>query len=384
MIAEKHTLFRQVLKSFIATESGMEVVAEVESGNDLVSKLKQVEVDLLLLDMAMPGIASLKLISLIVSMHPELKILVLDKNSGSQQITQALKNGVRGFITADQDSNEFVKALHKVAQGERYIDPAIAEKLMFDNITGNDMPLHSHISPRELEVFGLLVAGYGVNKIADQLCISNKTVSTHKAKLMEKMHFASAADLIRYALQNSLFGESSVFSEDYPSRLRGAAEKLLANSPSQVEKHIATERLYHELQVHQIELEMQNQQLRHTQLLLEESRDRYLDMYEYAPAGYLTLSRDGLLTEINVTGTELLAADRKKLLDRRFDRHVIPEDRDRWNRQFLYAAQHRERQSCELSLQRGDGSIFSAHLDLQYREVATSATMRITLSDITK
>ena len=150
------------------------------------------------------------------------------------------------------------------------------------------------------------------------------------------------------------------------SPLRTAAEAQLAatleTTPERTPKRLVGD-LLHELQVHQIELEMQNEALRQTQTALEESRDRYLDLYEFAPVGYLTLSAEGIIEEINLTGVKLLGRERKALLQHRFAACVAPAARDVWQRQFQSVMRHGEPHSVELALQRGDGSVFQAQLE---------------------
>jgi PAS domain S-box-containing protein len=169
---------------------------------------------------------------------------------------------------------------------------------------------------------------------------------------------------------------------DKPSPLRAAAEAQLATTPKTTPQRPEAE-LLHELQVHQIELEMQNETLRQTQHALEEARDRYLDLYEFAPLGYLTLSAEGIIEEINLTGVKLLGRERKALLQHRFVANVAPADRDAWLRQFLSLRQHAAPLSVELALQRGDGSAFQAQLEYALQESGTGgAAVRVTLSDI--
>ena len=142
--------------------------------------------------------------------------------------------------------------------------------------------------------------------------------------------------------------------------------------------------LLRELQVHQAELEVQNENLRLSQIALEESRDRYVDLYEFAPVGYLTLTHAGLIADVNLTGADMLGEDRRKLLQRRFARFVAPEEVERWQRCFLHALKHGEKQSCELSLKRSDGTALATYLD--FRRTATGSsvpTLRISLTDIT-
>jgi len=168
-------------------------------------------------------------------------------------------------------------------------------------------------------------------------------------------------------------------------RLRADAEAKLARAPAKGPARPAEE-LLHELQVHQIELEMQNDELRRSQVALEESRDRYLDLYEFAPVGYLTVTAEGLISEVNLTGATLLQVERKKLLQRRFAHLIAPGDRDRWHRLFIGALRHDERQNSEFALERGDGVVFHARLDC-VRIVAadeSAPVLRVALTDISE
>ena len=122
-------------------------------------------------------------------------------------------------------------------------------------------------------------------------------------------------------------------------------------------------KLLHELQVHQVELKMQNDELRQAQIAMEESRDRYVDLYDFAPIGYLTLSREGMISEINLTAADMLGIVRKQLVSRRFSQFVVQEDRERWDRHFMNVLQHSQRQRCEVSLKRADGSSFIVQMD---------------------
>lgn len=167
--------------------------------------------------------------------------------------------------------------------------------------------------------------------------------------------------------------------------LRMQAESRLADLSLKGTSIQSAEQLLHELRVHHIELEMQNETLREAQLALEQSRDRYVDLYEFAPVGYLTLTRDGLINEVNLTGAALLGVERNKLIRRRFATLVCTEDRDIWYQIFIHALQLNERQSCELVLQRGDGSCFHAQLDGLHRVVENSiSVVRLAFTDISK
>ena len=207
LIAEKQTLIRKMLRVLLDADPDFDVVAEATEGNEVIEKLQHFEINSLILDISMPSISGVKLIIRAKAIRPNIGILVFGMNSDTQLITQALKNGARGYISTMHAPNEFLNALRKVSGGGRYIDAVFAESMLLHSISGEDEPIHSRLSQRELEIFRLLVSGNSINQIADQLIISNKTVSSHKKKLMEKMHFSGMADLMRYAVQRRLFDD---------------------------------------------------------------------------------------------------------------------------------------------------------------------------------
>jgi len=168
------------------------------------------------------------------------------------------------------------------------------------------------------------------------------------------------------------------------SQLRAKAEAVLVLTPPAKAPPPSVERLLHELQVHQIELEMQNDALRQTQRALEESRDRYLDLYEFAPVGYLTLTDTGLVEEISLTAAALLKEDRNALLNRHFSHLVAPKDREQWHLHFQQAFHRGGKKTCELALLHGDGTTFDACLDTRLNtEGAAGPALRVTLTNIT-
>lgn len=169
------------------------------------------------------------------------------------------------------------------------------------------------------------------------------------------------------------------------AQLRELAEAMLANiMPVQVQKR-PVEELLHELQIQHLELEIQAEQLRSAQNALEESRDRYVSLYDFAPVGYLTLTDAGLIAEVNLTGAALLEMERKKLLQCRFTKFIAPEDRDRWYQHFSRALQQGGKQNGELALVRADGTVFHARLDcLHIKADGKAGMMRIAFTDITE
>jgi PAS domain S-box-containing protein len=171
------------------------------------------------------------------------------------------------------------------------------------------------------------------------------------------------------------------------SSLRVAAEEQFARTQKRFPDMTAhtAEELIHELQVHQIELETQAEELRRAQLALEESRDKYLDLYEFAPLGYLTLSDKALIEEVNLTGTILLGVERSKLVNARFRKFIDPEYLDPWDRYFMNVLNQGQKQSCPIIIKRGDGSTFPARLEsiLTSKKSNRDPKVRVVISDIT-
>jgi len=171
--------------------------------------------------------------------------------------------------------------------------------------------------------------------------------------------------------------------------LRAKAEAMVANlSPAEIATQ-PTQILLHELLVHKVELEMQNEELRSAYVALEAARDRYVDLYEFAPVGYITMSREGLISEINLTGSTLLGVERSKLLKRRFSQFIVSADRDRWHRLFLnmmeQAKANGDKHEFGLEMAHADGSAFYAHLNCLPKLSADAApVLRIALTDISQ
>lgn len=204
LIADDHALMREGLKQLFAVTENIIVTGEAVDGPAILERLPRGDIDLLLLDMTMPGICGDDLIAHVRADYPDLPILILSMHNEPQIAQRALKAGANGYITKDSDPHTLLAAIHKVASGGRFIDSDLAEQLAFAITAPAALPEHLRLTTRELQILRLLARGVGVNEIAAQLAISNKTVSTHKARFMEKMGFSSTADVIKYAMLNGL------------------------------------------------------------------------------------------------------------------------------------------------------------------------------------
>ncbi|WP_417582146.1 response regulator [Nitrincola sp.] len=204
LIVDDHTLMREGLKQLFALVEGIYVVADATNGAQALECLRKGGIDLVLLDLSMPGMSGEALIKRIRIHYPQLRILVLSMHNEPQVAKRAIKAGANGFACKDSSSDALLEAIRKVAAGGRYLEPVIAEKMAFEAAGVDITPHHEILSDRELQVLRLLAKGKSINAIADELHISNKTVSTHKARMMDKMGFTNNTDLVRYAITNGL------------------------------------------------------------------------------------------------------------------------------------------------------------------------------------
>lgn len=204
LLADDHTIMREGLKQLFALAGDIEVTGEALNGALALDRLRQGDIDLLLLDMTMPGVSGEALISRIRASYPALPILVLSMHDEPQIARGALRAGAWGYLTKDRDPETLLAAIRKVAAGGRFIELGLAERMAFEVSRLEESALHDILSDREFHVMRLLAQGMRVNDIAKALMISNKTVSTHKARLMEKMDFASNVELVKYAINHGL------------------------------------------------------------------------------------------------------------------------------------------------------------------------------------
>lgn len=204
LIADDHKIVRQALKQFVALAPELHVIGEAATGKEVIDSLARCTCDLVLLDLTMPGLNGIELIKKIAQGTSPPRILVLSMHNEGQFVSRALKAGAAGYLTKDSDPEMLIAAINKVASGGRYIDPCLVDKLVFDQGSGDDRPLHSRLSDREFHVFQRVVAGESINSIADSLFVSAKTISTHKQRLMQKMQMESISELVRYAIQHNL------------------------------------------------------------------------------------------------------------------------------------------------------------------------------------
>jgi DNA-binding NarL/FixJ family response regulator len=204
VIADDHQILREGLKQLLQAAGDLEVVGEAGDGFEVLDRVRREEFDVLLLDMSMPGKSGVELIKQVKAEKPKLRILVLSMHEEHQYAVRAIRAGASGYLTKESAASQLVAAIRKVGGGGAYITPEVAERLAQDAMPHAQGPLHASLSDREFEVFHMLVDGMSVNEIAARLHLSAKTISTHKARLMEKLGVDSTADLVHYAVRHKL------------------------------------------------------------------------------------------------------------------------------------------------------------------------------------
>ncbi len=204
VLADDHAIVREGLKHILAGVPDFEVVGEAGDGHEALRLARELEFDLLVLDLSMPGRSGMELIKLVRGERPKVRILVLSMHQETQYAVRAIKSGASGYLTKESAPGELEQALRKIAAGGAYVTAEVAQQLALGAMPGTDAPPHDTLSTREFEVFQRLVAGDSVTVIAQQLHLSVKTVSTHKANLMHKLGISSPTDLVRYAIRHGL------------------------------------------------------------------------------------------------------------------------------------------------------------------------------------
>ncbi|MGZ4970717.1 MAG: response regulator [Methylobacter sp.] len=204
LIVDDHELMREGLKQLFDDEEDIAVCAEAGSGEEALAVIQKKTFDLVLLDISLPGIHGVELIKKIKEYPNSPPILVLSMHNELQIVKRKLKVGASGYITKDSSTKSLLEAMRKVAQGGRYIAPDIAEKIAFEASAAAPLVPHELLSARELVILRMLGQGRKVNEIAQDLGISSKTVSTHKARLMQKIHINSDVKLMQYTIAHGM------------------------------------------------------------------------------------------------------------------------------------------------------------------------------------
>lgn len=202
VIADDHPLVSEGIHKILARSPDMKVVGNVAHGADVANEIAKPGVDVLLLDIEMPGPGFIALLRDIKEFRPQVRVLILSAHPEEHYAIRALRAGAAGYLTKTYFPEEIVKAIRWVAAGRKYISKSLAERLVFAVEPDADRP--QPLSEREYEVLGLLATGKSLKEIAALLGVNPKTVSTYRARMLDKLDLKTNADLIRYALDHGL------------------------------------------------------------------------------------------------------------------------------------------------------------------------------------
>ena len=204
LIADDHPIVRRGLKETLARELQGAVCGEAGNAQQLLSEVRDHDWDLVVLDVTMPGRSGLDVLKDVRQLRPKLPVLILTMHPEDQLGRRALKAGASGYMNKESAPEELIKAVRKMLRGGIYVSPALAERLAFDLHENSGRCLHETLSDREFEVLRLIGSGKTTSQIAEMLHLSAPTVSTYRARILEKLNMKTTADLINYALRNQL------------------------------------------------------------------------------------------------------------------------------------------------------------------------------------
>jgi two-component system, NarL family, invasion response regulator UvrY len=207
-IADDHAMLRDGLKSIINEVDNMMVVGETNNSKNIIKDIRTLDVDIILLDISMPGPGFLEILSRLTDSNEdrqEIKILVLSTHPEEQYAIRAIKAGANGYLTKDHSPSELINAIQHIMKGKRYISQALAELMANDVVQGSQSKSpHENLSNREYQILCMLGKGMPIKEISHSLSLSPKTVSTYRIRLCNKLNFKNNADLIHYVIDHNL------------------------------------------------------------------------------------------------------------------------------------------------------------------------------------
>ncbi len=203
-LVDDHAIVRAGLQQFFADLGDIEVVGQADSGRAAIDLVRSCPMDVLLMDLSMPGQTGLDALAMIRAKAPDLKVLILSSYPEEHYAQHLLRLGAKGYLNKQCEPEDIAAAVRTVAQGQNYLSARMQALQNQHKQDAEQRPVHELLSDREFQVFLRLAKGQGVSQIGEDLSLSVKTVSTYRTRLLEKMHLASNSDLTYYALKNQL------------------------------------------------------------------------------------------------------------------------------------------------------------------------------------
>jgi DNA-binding NarL/FixJ family response regulator len=206
LVADDHAMVREGLKRILTQDEGIQVVAEAEDGSAALDRAREVDLDVVVLDMSMPGRGGLETLQELKRLWPSLGVLVLSMHPEDQYAVRVLREGADGYLSKESAAEELISALRKIHGGGKYVSPTLAERLAQTVERGFAGPPHEQLSTREFQVMVLIAQGRTVSEIGDELHLSVKTISTYRSRILEKMGMKNNAELMHYAIEEGIVG----------------------------------------------------------------------------------------------------------------------------------------------------------------------------------
>jgi len=200
---DDHPVVRRGLNQIIAAEQDMQVVGEAENAEEALRVIRRTACNAVVLDITLPDVSGLEILIQLKRERPTLPVLIMSIHEEELYALRVLKAGASGYLMKNSVPEELIKAIRKITAGGKYISPSLAERLVSE-LASPEKPLHEKLSDREFQIMCLIASGKPLKEIGGSLCISDKTVTTYRARILEKMHMKTNADLVGYALQNKL------------------------------------------------------------------------------------------------------------------------------------------------------------------------------------
>jgi DNA-binding NarL/FixJ family response regulator len=209
LIVDDHDIVREGVKQIVADTTDIQVGGEARTGSEAIAEVRRAKWDVVVLDLNLPDRAGLEVLAQLRALAPHVPVLVFTMHQQPSYATRALKAGAAGYVSKDSARAHLVAAIRKVARGERFLAPDLAELVAFEVVDAGGENLHERLSHREFQVLCLIAAGKPPREIASDLSLSVRTVGTHRARLLAKMGLRNNAQLVQYAIENHLITDGN-------------------------------------------------------------------------------------------------------------------------------------------------------------------------------
>jgi two-component system invasion response regulator UvrY len=206
IITDDHAILRDGLKQILSETDDIHVIAEAENATEAIMIARKKPADVMVLDISLPDRNGVEALKILKKENPGLAVLMLSMHKEDQYAIRALKAGASGYLTKQGASSELVLAIRTIAKGKKYLSASVAESLA-NHLGDEERPLHETLSDREFQTLSMIASGMTVSDIAERLCLSVKTVSVYRARLLEKMHLHNNSEITHYAIKNHLLDE---------------------------------------------------------------------------------------------------------------------------------------------------------------------------------